>query len=90
MGCSTDGGWVDFGSNQESNGIGAELIEEGRQEVHGLEGLDVSGRCIVAEMESGDDEEDEVHEKADHLHLLASVELIVNEEGYKRTSVTED
>ena len=89
VGCSTDGSWIDFGSNQESNGIGAELVEERRQEVHGLERLDVSGLGIVGEMESGDDEEDKVHEETDHLHLLASIELVVNEEGCKRMSVIE-
>ena len=50
----------------------------------------MSGLCIVFEMEGRDDEEDKVHEEADHLHLLASVELVVNEECYKRISVTDD
>ena len=89
VGCSTNGSWVNFSGNQESNGIGAKLVEEGRQEVHSLEGLDVSGLCIVVEMETGDDEKNKVHEEADHLHLLASVEFVVNEEGYKRISVIE-
>ena len=89
VGCSTDGSWIDFGSYQESNGIGTKLVKEGRQEVHSLEGLDVSGLGVVVEMETRDDEKDKVHKEADHLHLLASVELVVNEEGFKRMSVIE-
>ena len=79
--CSTNWSWIDLGSDEESNGIGAKLVEEGRQEVHGLEVFDVSGLCVVFEMKSGNDEKDKVHEEADHLHLLAPVELVVNEEG---------
>ena len=89
VGGSTDWSWIDFGSYQESNGIGTKLVEEGRQEVHSLEGLDVSSFCVVVKMKAGDDEKDKVHEKANHLHLLASIELVVNEEGYKRMSVSE-
>lgn len=83
VGCSTNWCWIDLGSDEEGNGIGTKLVEEGRQEVHGLEGFDVSGLCVVFKMETGNDEKDKVHEEADHLHLLASVELVVNEEGYK-------
>ena len=39
-------------------------------------------------MKAWDDEEDEVHEKAEHLHLFAAVEFIVNEKGLKTSSVS--
>ena len=38
----------------------------------------MSGFLVVIEVEGGDDEKDEVHEEANHLHLLSSVELVVN------------
>ena len=37
---------------------------------------------VVIVMEARDDEEDEVHEEADHLHLFAAVEFIINKEGW--------
>lgn len=75
----TDRGREDFTSGKEGDGVRTELDKEGGQEVHGLEGVDAS-LAVVAEIESRDREEDEVHQEADVLHPLASVELIVNEE----------
>lgn len=37
-------------------------------------------RGVVFEMEARDDEEDKVHQEADHLHLLPAVELVVDQE----------
>ena len=78
-----DGGWVHFGGDEEGGAVGAELVEEGGQEVHGLEGFDVRGGGVVCVVEGGDDEEDEVHEEAEHLHLFAAVEFVVDEEGWR-------
>lgn len=76
-----DGGRVDFGGNEEGNSVRAELIEKRGEKVHGLEGFDVCLRCVVFIVEARDDEEDEVHEEAEHLHLFAAVEFVVDEEG---------
>ena len=38
--------------------------------------------CVILEVEARDDEEDEVHEEADHLHLFPAVEFIIDEEGW--------
>ena len=77
----TDGCGIDLGCDEESDRIRAELIEERRKEIHSLERADVGGRGVVLEVEAGNNEKDEVHEEADHLHFLASIELVVNEEG---------
>lgn len=37
---------------------------------------------VVFEVEAGDDEEDEIHEEANHLHLLAAIEFVVDKEGW--------
>ena len=37
MGCGTDRCGVDLGCDKECHGVGAELVEEGGEEVHGLE-----------------------------------------------------
>ena len=81
MGGGTDGGRVDFGGNEEGHGVGTELVEKGGEEVHGLELFDMCVRCVVFVVEARDDEEDKVHQEAHHLHLLAAVELVVNEKG---------
>ena len=36
------------------------------------------GRCVVLEVEARDDEEDKVHEEADHLHLFTAVKFVIN------------
>ena len=78
VGGRTDRGRVDFGSDEEGDCIRTELIEKGREEVHGLEASDASFRSVVVEFEGWDDEEDEIHHETDHLHLFASVELVVD------------
>ena len=50
----------DLGSDKESDTVGAELVEERGQEVHGLETVDVLRRREVVQGEPGVNEEDEV------------------------------
>ncbi len=38
VGGGADGGGVDFGGYEEGDSVGAELVEEGGEEVHGLKG----------------------------------------------------
>ena len=78
----TDGSRVDFGGHEEGDGVGAELVEKGGEEVHGLEFGDVCLGGVVLVVEARDDEEDEIHEEADHLHLFAAVELVIDEKGW--------
>ena len=73
MSCSANRSRVDFGGNEEGNSVGTKLVEERGEEVHGLELFDMCRRCVVFVMEGRDDEEDEIHEEADHLHLFATV-----------------
>ena len=80
MGGGTDRGRVDFGRDEECDSIGAELVEEGREEIHGLEADEVNFGVVVV-VEAWDDEEDEIHEEAKLLHVLTAVELVVDEEG---------
>jgi hypothetical protein len=75
-----DGGRVTFGGHDEGDGVRAELVEEGGEEVHGLEGVDVLGGRVVLVVECGDHEEDEVHQEANLLHPLPAVELVVDQE----------
>lgn len=77
----TNGGRVDFSGGNESNGVWSELVEEGGKEVHGLESVGSLGTGVVFEVEGRDDEEDEVGNETDNHHPLASVELVVDEEG---------
>lgn len=88
VGSGTHGGGLHFGCDEEGDGVGAELIEERREEGYGLEFADVLGGGVVFEVEAGNGEEDEVHQEADHLHVFAAVELVVNEEGWKRLFVS--
>ena len=88
VGGGADGGRVDFGGDEEGDGVGAKLVEEGGEEVHGLEGFDVGGRGVVFVVEGGDDEEDEVHQKSNHLHVLTAVEFVVDEEGCDGVSIS--
>ena len=87
MGGGTDGGRIYLGGNEESDGVRAELVEEGGEEVHGLEGVDPVDASVELVVEGGDDEQDEVHQEADLLHPLASVVLVVDEEGWERISM---
>lgn len=80
MGCRTNWGGEDLSGNQESDRVGAELVEERAQEIHGLEFLDVLGRCVVIEVEGWNDEQDEHQQESDHLHPLATIELVVDQE----------
>ena len=41
----------------------------------------MGGGFVVFEVEGGDDEEDKVHEETNHLHTLAPIEFVVDEEG---------
>ena len=79
VGRGADGGGVHLGSDEEGHGVGAELVEEGGEEVHGLEGVDVRGLEEEVVVEGGDDEEDEVGSEADHLHPFAAIELVIDE-----------
>lgn len=81
VGGGADGSRVDFSGNEEGNGVGAKLVEERGEKVHGLELANVCLACVVLEVEARDDEEDEVHEEAEHLHLLAAVEFVINQES---------
>lgn len=80
MGGGTDWSGVYFCCDEEGYGIWAELVEEGREEVHCLETDDVFFAGEIFEFKRGDDEEDKVHGEADHLHLFAAVEFVVNQE----------
>ena len=81
VGGGADGRGVDFGRDQEGDGVGAELVEEGREKVHGLEADDVFLLGEVVVVKRRDHEQDKIHEEADHLHLLAPVELVIDQEG---------
>ena len=83
-----DRGRVDFCSDEEGDGVGAKLVEKGGEEVHGLEGFDVGGRGVVFVVEGGNDEEDEVHQEPNHLHVLTAVEFVVDEEGWEGVSIS--
>lgn len=65
MGGGPDRGRVYFCCDEEGYGVGAELVEEGGEEVHCLETGDVGFASEVAIVKGGDDEEDKVHEEAD-------------------------
>ena len=82
VGGGAHGRRVDFGGEEESGGVGAELDPEGGEEVDEFEGV-AAGALFVESGEGGggDDEEEEGHEEADGLHALAAVELVVEEEG---------
>ena len=83
MSGGTDGRGENLGGNEERHGIRPELIEERRQEVHGLEGLATDRRRVVLVLKGGNDEEDKVHCESNHLHLLSSVKLIIDQERGK-------
>ena len=80
MGGGADRGGVDFGGHEEGYAVGSELVEEGGEEIHGLEDFDTLDVGVVVVVEGGDDEEDEVHEEAELLHPFAAEEFVVNSE----------
>ena len=69
----TDRGRENFGGDEECDGVGAKLVEEGGEEVHGLEGVDVFGPGEEVVGEGGDDEENEVGHEADDHHPFAAI-----------------
>ena len=71
----------DLGSDKESDTVGAELVEERGQEVHGLETVNVLRRREVVQSETGDDEENKVSQETDDHHPFAPVKLVVDEQG---------
>lgn len=80
VGGGADGGREDLTGNEEGDAVGAELVEEAGEEVHGLERLDTGGAGVVLQLEGGNDEHDEAHEETDLLHHLAAIEAVVHEE----------
>ena len=75
---TTNGGGENLGGDQEGDTVGTELVEEGGDEVHGLERVDVGGLVVVVELEARDDEENEAHHETDDLTPLTTVELVVD------------
>lgn len=80
VGGGTDGRGEDLAGDEEGDRVGAELVEEGRDEVHGLESVDAGRARVVVVLEGGDDEHEEAHKEANLLHVLAAVQLVVDEE----------
>ena len=80
VGSGSDGHRVNLSGRKEGDTVGAELLEEGRQEVHGLELLDMGFRGVVFELSTRDDEEEKVHEEAESHHVLAAIKLVVDQE----------
>jgi hypothetical protein len=56
------------------------LVEERRQEVHGLESVDTVGGAVVLVVESRNNKQDEVHQEPNLLHPFPTVELVVDQE----------
>lgn len=81
MSGSTYWGWKDLCGNQKGNAIGSELVEEGREKVHGHELVYTSALCIVGVVESWNHEADEVAKETNDLHPLATIILVVDQEG---------
>ena len=72
---------INLSCNEECRAIGSELVEERREEVHGLESSDVRLlEGVVMVVECRHDKQNEVHEKAELLHPFPSYELVVDEE----------
>jgi len=80
VGGGADGGRVHFGGDEEGDAVGAKLIEEGGEEVHGLEGVDSLDGLVIIIVESWHDEENEVHEETELHHTLATDELVIDQE----------
>ena len=77
----TDGCWVDLGGDKEGDGVGTELVKEGGEKVHGLELLDVGVGGVILVLEGRNDEKDEVQKESNLLHILATIELVINQES---------
>jgi len=75
----TDWGWENLGSDEESDTVWSKLVEETREEVHGLERVDTSSGVVVV-VESWDDEGEEVTEETNVHHQDTAVKLVVDEE----------
>lgn len=90
VGSGTDGGGEHFTSDEEGDGVGAELVEEGGDEVHGLEGVDAGGATVVLVVEGRDDKHEEAHEESNLLHHLATIHLVVDEERSEVVSAKRD
>ena len=86
----TDRCGEDLSGDQERDRVGAKLVEERRQEVHGLESVNVLRLCEEVEMEGRDNEEDEVSHETDDHHPLTSVQLVVDHNGGKVVSTKGD
>ena len=80
MSSSTNGSREDLSSNKEGDRVGAKLVEERRQEIHGLERVNAGGRGIVLVVEGRNDKHKEAEEEADLLHHFAAVHLVIDEE----------
>jgi len=76
----TDGDGVHLGSDEEGGAVGAELLEERREEVEGLETRNVFRGLELVEPDGTNEEDDTVTQEPDNLHPLATVELVVDEE----------
>lgn len=70
----------DLCGDQERRTVGS-LLEKGRQEIDGLERVDMLGRLEGIKEDGGDEEEDKVGEETDDLESLPSDELVIDEEG---------
>ena len=81
MSGSSDSGREDFSCNEESDGVGSELVEERREEIHGLECTNPLDRGEIGVVEGRDDEEDKITEKSDLHHAFATVEFEINQKG---------
>ena len=90
MGSGTNGDRVNLGSDKEGDTVGTELVKERRQEVHGLEGMNAVDTGVVLVVEGRNDEQDEIHQETDLLHILPSVKLVVNKEGGQVVSTKRD
>jgi hypothetical protein len=69
-----------FNTRTEGDGIGTKLVEEGRNEVHGLELVDTLDAGIVIVVERWNGEANEASEETNDLHPLAAVEFVVDQE----------
>jgi hypothetical protein len=83
MGSGSDGDGVHLSGEQESGAVGAKLLEEGRQEVDGLEAVNVGGGLELVKPDGADEETNAVTEEANDLHPLSAVVLVVDQEGSK-------
>lgn len=85
-----NGGGKDLSRNKEGHRVGSELVEEGREEVHGLEGVNAGRAGVVLVVKSWNDKHEEAHEKSNLLHCATAVELVVDEKGGQVVSCKRD